>query len=55
MPTAHAEPAAKHGSLPFAEALPWTRNDALVAVGAAALDLIGFTLSSQDTQGSSPW
>ncbi|MEU0376066.1 MULTISPECIES: sensor histidine kinase [Streptomyces] len=54
MPTAHAEPAAKHGSLPFAEALPWTRNDALVAVGAAALDLIGFTLSSQDTQGFVP-
>ncbi|MFE6049260.1 sensor histidine kinase [Kitasatospora sp. NPDC056446] len=30
--------------LPGAEALPWTRDDALVAVAAAALDLISYTL-----------
>ncbi|GGX76318.1 sensor histidine kinase [Streptomyces hiroshimensis] len=32
---------------PSGDALPWTRNDGLVAVGAAAVDLIGFTLTSQ--------
>lgn len=36
------------------EALPWTRNDALVMIGAAAMDLIGFTLSSQAEQGYVP-
>ncbi|MFD3905934.1 sensor histidine kinase [Streptomyces californicus] len=54
MPTADAEPAGKRGMPRFGEAPPWTRNDALVAVGAAALDLIGFTLSSQDAQGFVP-
>ncbi|MFJ6488564.1 sensor histidine kinase [Streptomyces californicus] len=54
MPTADAEPAGKRGMPHFGDAPPWTRNDALVAVGAAALDLIGFTLSSQDAQGFVP-
>ncbi|MDX2919042.1 MULTISPECIES: sensor histidine kinase [Streptomyces] len=54
MLTAHAEPAVKRGTPLFGEAPPWTRNDALVAVGAAALDLIGFTLSSQGAQGFVP-
>ncbi|HZF91540.1 sensor histidine kinase [Streptomyces sp.] len=36
------------------DALPWTRNDALVAVGAACIDLIGFTLSSQHDLGHVP-
>ncbi|MEW2295191.1 histidine kinase [Streptomyces sp. NPDC006743] len=31
------------------EVLPWTRNDALVAVGAAAVDLIGYTAFPQFT------
>jgi len=34
--------------------LPWTRNDALVAVGAAALDLIGFGLGTRSTLGYVP-
>nr|WP_245239496.1 histidine kinase [Streptomyces sp. MZ04] len=34
--------------------MPWTRNDGLVAVGAAALDLIGFTLSSHADLGYVP-
>ncbi|MEU5980369.1 sensor histidine kinase [Streptomyces sp. NPDC047315] len=54
MPTPHAAPTGKRGSTPRGDALPWTRNDALVAVGAAALDLIGFTLTSQDVQGFVP-
>ncbi|MFI8198572.1 sensor histidine kinase [Streptomyces sp. NPDC085942] len=54
MPTAHAEPAARRTPAFLGEAPPWTRDDALVAVGAAALDLIGFTLSSQDAQGFVP-
>ncbi|MFF8691487.1 sensor histidine kinase [Streptomyces sp. NPDC015144] len=36
------------------EALPWTRDDALVMTGVAAVDLIGFTLSSQSEQGDVP-
>ncbi|GHB08103.1 sensor histidine kinase [Streptomyces termitum] len=39
---------------PGGDATPWTRSDALVAVGAAVLDLIGFTLTSQATRGSVP-
>ncbi|MEH6374065.1 histidine kinase [Streptomyces sp. KLMMK] len=39
---------------PGGDALPWTRNDALVAVGAAAVDLIGFTLASQVDLGYVP-
>ncbi|MDQ0986770.1 sensor histidine kinase [Streptomyces sp. V2I9] len=54
MPTAPTEAAAKRPTSSRGEAAPWTRNDALVAVGAAALDLIGFTLSSQDVQGFVP-
>ncbi|SPE47648.1 Sensor histidine kinase DesK [Streptomyces netropsis] len=42
------------GRRPGGDALPWTRNDALVAVGAAAVDLIGFTLTSQVERGSVP-
>ncbi|MBO0654394.1 sensor histidine kinase [Streptomyces triculaminicus] len=36
------------------DASPWTRNDALVAVGAAVVDLIGFTLTSQVDLGYVP-
>ncbi|MGK5731575.1 sensor histidine kinase [Streptomyces sp. URMC 124] len=36
------------------DGLPWTRNDALVAVGAAVVDLIGFTLTSQVDLGYVP-
>ncbi|MGN9789655.1 sensor histidine kinase [Streptomyces sp. OZ13] len=32
---------------PEADTLPWTRNDALLAVGAAVVDLIGYTAFSQ--------
>ncbi|MFB7585562.1 sensor histidine kinase [Streptomyces sp. NPDC056169] len=32
---------------PDADTLPWTRNDALVAVGAAVVDLVGYTAFSQ--------
>ncbi|MFJ5548789.1 sensor histidine kinase [Streptomyces sp. NPDC093225] len=34
--------------------MPWTRNDALVAVGAAAVDLTGFALGSQSDFGRVP-
>ncbi|MEV3873719.1 sensor histidine kinase [Streptomyces sp. NPDC049906] len=54
MPTTHTAPAARRDRTPLGDALPWTRDDALVAVGAAALDLIGFTLTSQDVQGYVP-
>ncbi|MEV5943464.1 histidine kinase [Streptomyces sp. NPDC051994] len=37
---------------PGADGLPWTASDALLAVGAAALDLIGYTLGGPD--GSQP-
>ncbi|MFC5143406.1 sensor histidine kinase [Streptomyces aureoversilis] len=40
--------------MPGGDTLPWTRNDALVAVGAAAVDLIGFTLASQIDLGYVP-
>ncbi|MFH8370986.1 sensor histidine kinase [Streptomyces sp. NPDC018031] len=39
---------------PGGDALPWTRNDGLVAVGAAVVDLIGFTLTSQVERGYAP-
>ncbi|MFD3327297.1 sensor histidine kinase [Streptomyces sp. NPDC058701] len=42
------------GAPPRGDALPWTRNDALVAVGAAVVDLIGFTLTIHDEQGTVP-
>ncbi|MFD3666079.1 sensor histidine kinase [Streptomyces sp. NPDC058659] len=32
---------------PDADTLPWTRNDSLVAVGAAVVDLVGYTAFSQ--------
>ncbi|WP_260605194.1 sensor histidine kinase [Streptomyces sp. WAC01280] len=32
---------------PDADALPWTRNDALLTVGAAVVDLVGYTAFSQ--------
>ncbi|MFI6284160.1 sensor histidine kinase [Streptomyces sp. NPDC051018] len=54
MPTPHTAPAARRDRQPLGDALPWTRNDALVAIGAAALDLIGFTLTSQSVQGYVP-
>ncbi|MCW5254490.1 histidine kinase [Streptomyces sp. SHP 1-2] len=54
MPTSPAAPAARH-SRPFSGGtVSWTRDDVLVAVGAAALDLIGFVLTSQDVQGFVP-
>ncbi|MCB5164973.1 histidine kinase [Streptomyces bambusae] len=34
--------------------MPWTRNDALVAVGAAAVDLTGYSLASQNDLGRVP-
>ncbi|GGO99697.1 sensor histidine kinase [Wenjunlia tyrosinilytica] len=34
---------------PHADALPWTRNDALLTVGAAVVDLVGYTAFSQVT------
>ncbi|MFJ9843362.1 sensor histidine kinase [Kitasatospora sp. NPDC101155] len=37
---------------PRADGLPWTASDALVAVGAAALDLLGYTVGGLD--GSQP-
>ncbi len=49
-----AGPAGASGAGPSAGAPPWTRNDALVAVGAAVLDLIGFTLNSQVEHGYVP-
>ncbi|NEA56128.1 sensor histidine kinase [Streptomyces sp. SID13666] len=33
-------------------ALPWTRNDGLVAVGAAVVDLLGYLIGSQTEDGS---
>jgi len=39
---------------PGGDVLPWTRNDALVAVGAAAVDLISFGLAMQATLGYIP-
>ncbi|MFI1972022.1 sensor histidine kinase [Streptomyces cinnamoneus] len=36
------------------DALPWTRNDGLVAVGAGVVDLVGFTLASQSDHGDVP-
>ncbi|WP_316524256.1 sensor histidine kinase [Kitasatospora brasiliensis] len=44
-----------HGPLPpspRADGLPWTASDALLAVGAAALDLLGYTVGGPD--GSRP-
>ena len=35
-------------SRPGARALPWTRNDALVAAGSAVMDLFGYTMTSLD-------
>ncbi|MCX5387206.1 sensor histidine kinase [Streptomyces sp. NBC_00083] len=39
------------GTRPADDALPWSRNDALVTIGVAALDLIGFSLTSQSELG----
>ncbi|WEV28657.1 sensor histidine kinase [Streptomyces sp. 71268] len=39
---------------PGREGLPWTRNDALVAVAAGVLDLVGFTIVIQSEQGYVP-
>ncbi|MFD4538088.1 sensor histidine kinase [Kitasatospora sp. NPDC058397] len=39
-------------SPPRADGLPWTASDALVAVGSAALDLLGYSIGSPD--GSQP-
>ncbi|MGW1161046.1 sensor histidine kinase [Streptomyces sp. NPDC002513] len=50
VPGAHEAP----GAAPGGDVLPWTRHDALVAVGAAAIDLIGFGLTSQADQGQVP-
>ncbi|ARZ69928.1 histidine kinase [Streptomyces albireticuli] len=53
MPTTRPAPGA-HGAPPGGDGLLWTRNDALVAVGAAVVDLIGFTLTSQADRGHVP-
>ncbi|MEV5985190.1 sensor histidine kinase [Streptomyces sp. NPDC052051] len=53
MPTQGPGPGAPEGR-PGGDALPWTRNDALVAVGAAAVDLIGFGLGANAVLGHVP-
>ncbi|MGW3495229.1 sensor histidine kinase [Streptomyces sp. NPDC001020] len=53
MPTQGPAPGAPE-SRPGGELLPWTRNDALVAVGAVAVDLISFALGIQATLGYVP-
>ncbi|MBB5117738.1 histidine kinase [Streptomyces eurocidicus] len=53
MPTTRLAPEG-HGVRPRGDALPWTRNDALVAVGAAVVDLIGFSVTSQADRGHIP-
>lgn len=52
MATRHSAPPSRrelrgHPDPPDADALPWTRNDALLAVGAAVVDLIGYTAFAQ--------
>ncbi|UUU43634.1 sensor histidine kinase [Streptomyces sp. NBC_00162] len=42
------------GPSPGGDALPWTRNDALVTVGAAVVDLLSFSLGSQVDHGYVP-
>ncbi|MFD9789930.1 sensor histidine kinase [Streptomyces sp. NPDC059070] len=58
MSRTHAAPAppgpAGPGGAEPADALPWSRHDALVAVGATVLDLLGFVLSSRIDHGSVP-
>ncbi|RLU83608.1 histidine kinase [Streptomyces griseocarneus] len=56
MPTTRPAPGntGARGEPPRGDALPWTRNDALVAVGAAVVDLIGFVLTSRTGFGSVP-
>lgn len=49
-----ARPAGPPGPRLSADAPPWTRNDALVAVGAAVVDLIGFMLGSHVDRGTVP-
>ncbi|OIJ88254.1 sensor histidine kinase [Streptomyces colonosanans] len=53
MPTEGPGPGAPEDR-PGGESLPWTRNDALVAVGAAVVDLIGFVFGTQATLGHVP-
>lgn len=53
MPTTRLAPEG-HEVRPRGDALPWTRNDALVAVGAAVVDLIGFSVTSQADHGYIP-
>ncbi|MDR3081948.1 MAG: sensor histidine kinase [Streptomyces sp.] len=53
MPTEAPGPGAPEDR-PGGDALPWTRNDALVAVGAVAVDLISFALGTQATLGYVP-
>ncbi len=42
------------GPRPGGDALPWTRNDALVTVGAAVVDLLSFSFGSQVDRGYVP-
>ncbi|MFD4244980.1 sensor histidine kinase [Streptomyces sp. NPDC058525] len=42
------------GARPDRDALPWTRNDALVTVGAAVVDLLSFSFGSQLDRGYVP-
>jgi signal transduction histidine kinase len=54
MPTTPTAPTTRRDRPPPGDALPWTRNDALVALAAAALDLVGFAVTSQSVQGFVP-
>ncbi|MEU1075966.1 MULTISPECIES: sensor histidine kinase [unclassified Streptomyces] len=49
-PPAPWAPATRQGG----DALPWTRNDGLVAVGAGVMDLVSFTFASHAEQGEVP-
>ncbi|MEU9234787.1 sensor histidine kinase [Streptomyces subrutilus] len=52
-PTAR-EGARADGPRPVGDVLPWTRNDALVTVGAAVVDLLSFSFGSQVERGYVP-
>ncbi|MCN9244338.1 histidine kinase [Streptomyces sp. RY43-2] len=55
MPTqGRPDPAGTPEGRPGDDALPWTRNDALVAVGSAAVDLVAFGLGAHTLLGRVP-
>ncbi|MFJ4185114.1 sensor histidine kinase [Kitasatospora sp. NPDC089509] len=47
-PAPSPSPSLSPPSSPGADGLPWTASDALLAVGAAALDLLGYTVGGPD-------